>query len=142
MRSALRQNIKQRREHNIVVSENDYARLTGLAESSLDRLPEIAEELLSEMDRAKVTPLSRIPATVIRMGSKVTFRSGDGEVKTVTLVYPGKADIAEGKISILTPVGAALIGLREGQSVAWTSRDGRRLEFEIVSVEAPRDDAN
>ena len=142
MRFALAKNIKQRREHEIVVSENDHDRLTGLAESSLDRLPAIAEELLSEMDRAKVTPLSRIPATVIRMGSKVTFRSGDGEVKTVTLVYPGKADIAEGKISILTPVGVALIGLREGQSVAWSSRDGRRLEFEIVAVEAPLEGEN
>ena len=66
----------------------------------------------------------------------------DGEVKTVTLVYPGKADIAEGKVSILTPVGAALIGLREGQSVAWTSRAGRRLEIEIVSVEAPVEGVN
>jgi regulator of nucleoside diphosphate kinase len=138
----LRQNIKQRREHEIVVSENDHARLTGLAESSLDRLPGIAEELLAEMERAKIRPLSRIPANVVRMGSTVTFRGGDGEVKTVTLVYPGKADIAEGKVSILTPVGAALIGLREGQSVAWTSRDGRRLELEIVAVEAPRADAN
>ncbi len=138
----MRQNIKQRREHEIVVSENDHARLTGLAESSLDRLPGIAEELLAEMERAKIKPLSRIPANVVRMGSTVTFRSGDGEVKTVTLVYPGKADIAEGKVSILTPVGAALIGLREGQSVAWTSRDGRRLELEIVAVEAPRADAN
>ncbi|AWC21830.1 nucleoside diphosphate kinase regulator [Aminobacter sp. P9b] len=142
MRLPLRQNIKQRREHEIVLSESDHAKLTGLAESSLDRLPEIAEELLSEMDRAKIKPLSRIPANVIRMGSKVTFRSGDGEVKTVTLVYPGKADIAEGKVSILTPVGAALIGLREGQSVAWTSRAGRRLEIEIVSVEAPVEGVN
>ncbi|WP_395449501.1 nucleoside diphosphate kinase regulator [Aminobacter sp. UC22_36] len=138
----MRQNIKPRREHEIVVSESDYARLTGLAESSLERLPGIAEELLSEMERAKVKPSSRIPANVVRMGSTVTFRSGDGEVKTVTLVYPGKADIAEGKVSILTPVGAALIGLREGQSVAWTSRDGRRLELEIVAVEAPGADAN
>lgn len=142
MRHPLRQNSKQRREHEIVVSENDHARLTGLAESSLDRLPGIAEELLAEMERAKIKPLSRIPANVVRMGSTVTFRGGDGEVKTVTLVYPGKADIAEGKVSILTPVGAALIGLREGQSVAWTSRDGRRLELEIVAVEAPRADAN
>lgn len=142
MRHPLRQNIKHRREHEIVVSENDYARLTGLAESSLERLPGIAEELLSEMERAKIKPLSRIPANVIRMGSTVTFRNADGEVKTVTLVYPGKADIAEGKVSILTPVGAALIGLREGQSVAWTSRDGRRLELEIVAVEMPREDAN
>lgn len=142
MRFPLRQNIKQRRDHDIVVSENDYARLTGLAQSSLDRLPDIAEELLSEMERARVSPLERMPANVIRMGSTVTFRSGGGEVKKVMLVYPGKADIAEGKVSILTPVGAALIGLSEGQSVAWTSRDGRRLEFDIVAVEAPREGAN
>ena len=68
------------------------------------RLPDIAEELRSEMERAKIKPLNRIPARVIRMGSKVTLHSGEGEVKTVTVVYPGKADIAEGKVSILTPV--------------------------------------
>ena len=95
----MRQNIKQRREHEIVVSQNDHERLTGLAESSLDRLPDIAEELLKEMDRAKVAPLSRIPATVIRMGSTVTFRSGDGEVKTVTLVYGDVRPVNNVKIS-------------------------------------------
>lgn len=137
----MRQNMKRRGEHDIVVSDSDHSKLTGLAQSSLDRLPEIAEELLSEMERARIAPSNKIPATVVRMDSTVTFRSGDGEVKTVTLVYPGKADIAQGKVSILTPVGVALIGLSEGQSVAWTSRNGRRLELEIVKVEAPVDAA-
>ena len=45
------------------------------------------------------------------MGSTVIFRSEDGETRRVTLVFPGQADISKGKISILTPVGAALIGL-------------------------------
>lgn len=135
----MRQTIKQRRQHDIVVSASDHSRLTGLAQSSLDRLPEIAEVLLSEMERARVAPSEKVPDNVVRMGSTVTFRSGDSEVKRVTLVYPGKADIAQGMVSILTPVGAALIGLAEGQSVAWTSRDGRRLELEIVTVEPPRD---
>lgn len=138
----MQQNIKQRQEHDILVSASDHNRLTGLAQSSLGRLPEIAEELLAEMERAHIAPTGRLPENVVRMGSTVTFRGSDGEVKRVTLVYPGKADIAQGKVSILTPVGAALIGLSEGQSVAWTSRDGRRLELEIVAVEAPRDVAD
>jgi regulator of nucleoside diphosphate kinase len=135
----MRQNIKQRRQHDIIVSASDHSRLTGLAQSSLDRLPEIAEALLVEMERARIAPSDRVLENVVRMGSTVTFRGSDGEVKRVTLVYPGKADIAQGKVSIMTPVGAALIGLAQGQSVAWTSRDGRRLELEIVTVEPPRD---
>jgi regulator of nucleoside diphosphate kinase len=54
----------------------------------------------------------------------------------VTLVFPAEADIAEGKISVLTPVGAALIGLTEGQSIMWTTRDGRDQELTILSVKA------
>ena len=55
----------------------------------------------------------------------------------VTLVFPGEADIAQGKISILTPIGAALIGLSAGQSIDWTARDGRIHRLKVESVEAP-----
>ncbi len=64
------------------------------------------------------------------MGSEVEFRDDStGKVQTVTLVFPGDADIAERKISVLTPVGTALIGMRAGDSITWEARDGdlRRL---------------
>jgi regulator of nucleoside diphosphate kinase len=123
---------KNRKKPNIVVSEIDYERLMGLATNVSERLEEIAEELMAELDRAKVVPAKRLPQDVIHMGSTVEFRSNDGQERRVTLVYPGEADIAQGKISILTPIGTALIGLAPGQSISWTARDGKQHEFERI----------
>src|SRR3546814_10983915 len=69
------------------------------------------------------------------MNSHVTFvDEGSGSRREVQLVYPENADIANGRISILTPVGAGLIGLSEGQTITWPDRDGhdRRLRIEQV----------
>jgi regulator of nucleoside diphosphate kinase len=55
----------------------------------------------------------------------------------VTLVYPAEADIAEGRISVLTPVGTALIGLRAGQSITWRTRDGRKQVLTVLRVTPP-----
>jgi len=119
---------------NIIVSNADYERLTDLATASLERLPEVAEELLSEMDRAKVVGDDSLPANVVRMGSTVTFRSDDGRERTEKLVYPVDEDSNAHKISVMTPVGAALIGLAEGQSISWTARDGRSHQLTIEKV--------
>jgi regulator of nucleoside diphosphate kinase len=69
------------------------------------------------------------------MGSTVQFKSDDGQQRRVILVFPGEADISQGKISVLTPVGAALIGLSEGQSIMWTTRDGRDQQLTVLAVE-------
>ncbi|MEO9336367.1 nucleoside diphosphate kinase regulator [Mesorhizobium sp. SB112] len=130
----MRENLKERRAHKIVVSTIDHPRLTGIANAALGRLPELAEELLSEMERARIAPAERIPANTVQMGSKVAYKADDGEVKHITLVYPGEADIEQGKVSILTPLGTALIGLSEGQAVTWTARNGKRLSVEIIEV--------
>ncbi len=53
------------------------------------------------------------------------------------LVFPGQADIGAGKISILTPIGTALIGLSEGQSIVWTARDGKERRLTVIKVENP-----
>ena len=119
---------------NIIVSNADYERLTDLATASLERLPEVAEELLAEMDRAKVVGDDSVPADVVRMGSTVTFKSDDGRQLTETLVYPVDEDSDAHRISVMTPVGAALIGLAEGQSISWTARDGRKHELTVVKV--------
>jgi regulator of nucleoside diphosphate kinase len=126
--------VRNRSVPNIIVSNADYERLTDLATASLERLPEVAEELLAEMERAKVVGDDSVPADVVRMGSTVTFRSDDGRQLTETLVYPVDEDSDTHKISVMTPVGAALIGLAEGQSISWTARDGRRHELTVVKV--------
>ena len=72
----------------IVVSSADYERLNDLADASMERLPEVAEELLSEMERAKVVDADKVPADVVSMGSTVTFTSDDGQTRTLKLVWP------------------------------------------------------
>lgn len=124
---------------NIVVSDADCDRLMDLATASLERVPEVAEELLSEMERAKVMSEDKVPADVVRMGSIVTFRSDagtdDGQHElTETLVYPADEDCDTHKLSVMTPVGAALIGLAVGQSISWTARDGRKRRLMVVKV--------
>ncbi|MEZ5832430.1 MAG: nucleoside diphosphate kinase regulator [Dongiaceae bacterium] len=121
----------------IIVGDTDHARLTSLANAALDAAPDTAEELLSEMDRAKVVADDAVPDDVVRMGSVVEFRSGE-EQKRVSLVFPAEADIAAGKISVLTPVGAALIGLPQGGSITWSARDGTSHQLTVLAVEAPK----
>lgn len=121
----------------IVMCRSDHERLSRLAESAAGRNAEVAEQLFAELDRARVVADQRLGAEVVRMGSTLHFATDAGEERTVTLVYPGEADIAEGKISVLTPIGAALIGLSAGQSIDWASRDGRRHLLTVESVEGP-----
>jgi regulator of nucleoside diphosphate kinase len=121
---------------DIVVGGTDHARLTSLANAALDTVPDTAEELLSELDRARVVADEAVPRDVVRMGSVVEFES-EGDRKRVTLVFPNEANIATGKVSVLTPVGAALIGLAKGQSIAWTARDGASHALTVLSVEQP-----
>lgn len=122
----------------IIVSDIDYKRLTGLAAAVEDRAPDVATVLQHEMDRAQVVPADAIPRDVVQMGSTVEFSADPGEPRRVMLVFPGQADIGAGRISILTPIGAALIGLASGQSIAWIARDGRPHRLTVLSVEPPQ----
>jgi regulator of nucleoside diphosphate kinase len=132
-------NAIQERPPPIVVSEAEYDRLTGLAEAALERLPDAAGSLLAEMDRATIAAPAAMPPDVVRMGSTVDLRGGEGPQR-VTLVYPADADIAAGRISVLTPLGAALIGVKAGQSIHWSGRGGRELALEVVAVEPPAEE--
>jgi len=128
---------KRQRKPAVIMTRSDRERLWRLAESYTTRNPDVADVLMAEIERARLVDDARIPADVVRMGSTLRFTSDLGEDRRVTLVFPGEADIAAGKISILTPIGAALIGLSTGQSIDWTARDGRVHRLTVESVEAP-----
>jgi regulator of nucleoside diphosphate kinase len=132
--TAMRDVVRTRSVRQIIVGNADYERLTDLATASLERLPEVANELLSEMDRAKVVKDGSVPADVVRMGSTVTFKSDDGHSRTLKLVYPVDESLDDHRISVMTPVGAALIGLSEGQSISWTARDGKHHRLTVTAV--------
>lgn len=135
--NAMQEKTRAKRKPVIKIAATDHAKLVSFAEAMESRNPEMAEELMLELDRAKVVADGSISADVVQMGSTVTYKPDTGEVRTVTLVFPGDADIAQAKISILTPIGTALIGLATGQAIQWTARDGRSHELEIIEVRQP-----
>jgi regulator of nucleoside diphosphate kinase len=119
----------------LVLGVEDHRKLMTMATGISGPMAVVADQLMSELDRARVVAQTKLPDTAVRMGSVVTFTTTDGFDRTYRLVYPGEADISSGKVSVLTPIGAALIGLREGQTIPWKARDGRRLALTVTRVE-------
>lgn len=126
--------LTKRRKPAIAMTRLDHERLSRLVGSVAAETSPVADELSAELDRARIVA-GRLPAGTVGMGSTLRFTTDAGEDRTVTLVYPGDADIAAGRVSVLTPIGAALIGLSAGQSIDWTARDGRSHRLTVESVE-------
>jgi regulator of nucleoside diphosphate kinase len=133
---------KRRPKPKIQMSKTDHTRLSALARMIAETNPDLSDELFNELERAKVVADGAVPVDTVQMGSTVSFTADTGETRTVTLVPPNEADISRNRISILTPIGTALIGLSTGQSMHWTTRDGHRQELSILSVSQSSADAN
>lgn len=118
----------------IVLNTDDFRLLTKLAHAGISEASTVADDLLVELDRANVVPPEQLPADVVRMGSRVRYRTGDGDEREVELVYPADADIDRTRISVMTPIGAALIGLAKGQSITWQTRAGRVQMLTVLKV--------
>ena len=122
---------------DITITQTDAKRLMLLAEENEDIIPAVVDVLYAELDRARVVPDDDIGSDVIRMGSFTRFSGISGPSRQITLVYPGKADIARDRLSILTPIGVALIGLSKGQVMDWQTRDGRVQRLMVEAVVPP-----
>ncbi|MCY1709007.1 nucleoside diphosphate kinase regulator [Pannonibacter sp. SL95] len=118
----------------LVLGIEDYGKLMAIASSVTGPTADVADQLIIELDRARIVAQAKLPEDAVRMGSIVTFTTNDAQQRQLQLVYPGEADINAGKVSVLTPIGAALIGLRQGQTIPWSSRDGRDLVLTVVEV--------
>lgn len=119
----------------IMLTASDHSRLSSLVETVADTAPDVYSYLSDELDRATVVAPDEIAPSVVTMDAKVTFRDETtGQTRCVTLVYPQQADLADGKVSILTPVGAALIGVAEGNSIRWFTRDGEARTLTVLEV--------
>jgi regulator of nucleoside diphosphate kinase len=126
----------------IVISAEDLDRLQNVADAAKNTVPHIAEYLQQELDRATVSDAVPDPSQGVTMGSFVEFRDDTtGHVRLVQLVYPAEADSKESRISVLTPIGAALIGLSEGQSIDWQTRGGERKTLTVLKVLHKADDS-
>jgi regulator of nucleoside diphosphate kinase len=101
----------------------------------MEKYPATAEFLAREIDRAEIIPADRPSSNVVTMQSQVRFIDDiSGQQRTVTLVYPEDANVDAGKISILTPIGAALIGLSAGQSIEFQTPSGGWRSLTVITV--------
>jgi regulator of nucleoside diphosphate kinase len=124
----------------IVISEVEERRLMAIATAAFQRFPEVSAALLGELERAEVLPETAMPDDVARIGSIIEFEVDDGRRLKVHLVLPENADINAGRISVLTPVGTALIGLSPGQSMEWSGNDGKERLLTVLSVSCQQSD--
>ncbi len=124
----------------IHITDNDMPQLRKLLEGTKlwnrkDR--EYLEHLEEELDRAVLVPSEKVPGNVVTMNSRMRVKDLDSEKEMlIQLVFPSEADFERGKISILAPIGTALIGYRTGDTVEWKVPSGlRRLRIEEVTYQ-------
>jgi regulator of nucleoside diphosphate kinase len=118
----------------IIISDPEHHELLVLAMAGNGHTAEAADDLLFKLERMRIVPSHNMSPDIVRMGSTVAYRPDNGPEQEVTLVYPARADISLRRISVLTPIGTALLGLRAGQSTTWTARNGRDHVLTVASV--------
>lgn len=122
-------------EPRIILSTQDLDRLERL----LDAMPSFQtpdlDALRHELDRAEVMEPEAIPADVITMNSSARFRDeASGKEFELTLVYPDDTHMTHGTVSVLAPVGSALLGLSVGQAIEWPLPNGRSMTLRVLEV--------
>ena len=124
----------------IQITDDEMRRLRTLAKSGMEIFPRVAHFLACELGRARVVQDGAELRSVVRMGSRVSYRDErTGGVRDVVLVYPHEADISHRRISVLTPVGAALIGLSVGQAIEFQTPGYVQRKLTVLAV-SPRDE--
>lgn len=119
-------------EPRIVVTSTDMERLRTLIDTTAG---DKADALDAELLRAEVVESAQVPPDVVTMNSRVVYRDEDtGETREVTLCYPKDASLEQGRVSVLAPVGAALLGLSVGQEIDWQLPGGKTRRLSILSV--------
>ena len=124
---------EERPRIHLLASESDV--VANLALRIEHRQPVVAAMLLEEIERAELYDAATLPSDAVMLGSEVDFvDENSSQMRKVRLVLPADANIAEGRISILTPMGAALYGLRAGRSIDWPDLYGDERRITIVRV--------
>lgn len=119
----------------ITIGADDFETLNELAMAATGDHTKAADLLFRELERAKVVPNHKLDKGIVRIGSFVSYTIGTTPVRRVQVVLPYLADISANRISVLTPIGAALIGLSQGQVIAFETQNGRRQTLQVASVE-------
>lgn len=119
-------------QNDLIISRSDYEAISSLLRLVSAKETELLEE---ELARALIVDEGALPSNVVSMNSVVSFEDLDnGKMTTITLVYPSQANLEMNKISILAPVGAALIGLTVGQHIDWPITLNKTRRLKVISV--------
>lgn len=122
----------------ITVAQETVAHLEALVEGAAAHMQPVADRLLEELSRARIVAAVRVPTDVAGIGSNIIWRDETtGREHSATLVWPEEADITAGRLSVLTPVGVALLGLKAGARFNWETRTGESRELAVLSVSKP-----
>jgi regulator of nucleoside diphosphate kinase len=122
--------MKDQSSNKVVLSEEDFRLLSALTENVSAQGHKQEGTLTYEIARATVLPESKMPSDVVRLGARVKVKDVDSNREMqFSIVLPQFADVKQQKISVLTPMGSALIGLSVGDRIAWKMPAGiRNLE--------------
>ncbi|RYZ13743.1 MAG: hypothetical protein EON61_06180 [Alphaproteobacteria bacterium] len=104
------------RSPDIAVPQSDHTRLLRLAETLSRRCADLGNRLFQALERAEILPDDTRRA-IVRMGTSLDYETENGDTRTVTLLFPHDEDISVGRVSVLTPVGVALLGLSAGHEM-------------------------
>lgn len=119
----------------ISIPAGDFRRLTALVEAGERAPTPILDYLAQELSRAEVVADDACAPHIVRIGSLVSYRDGlNGRYRTVRVVWPLEADVTRDRISVLSPVGAALLGMSPGQSIAWPRPVGEPRVLTVLAV--------
>jgi len=113
-------------EDDLIITERDFERVEALRPEG---------QLEKELERALVVPDDEVPGSVVTMHSRVRYLDETiGLRREIQIVYPEQADLAEGKVSVLAPVGAALLGVSVGQTIEWRFPDGKLRKLRVEEL--------
>lgn len=126
--------MKKRQIHITAFDKERLDKLVAAARKSGERARSHLEDLAAELSRAEIVESAQVPSDIVTMNSKVIIRDREtSEEETYTLVFPNDADIESGAISVLAPIGTAILGYKEGSDVDWPVPSGkRRIKIEKV----------
>ncbi len=120
-------------EQDIIITDVDLDRLRPVIDQNDSPA---SDSLDAELRRAKVVPQHEVPADVVTMNSEVVYEDcATSARRTVQVVYPKDANASVGKVSVLAPIGSALLGLRVGQSIEWPVPTGKK-RVKVLEVRA------
>jgi regulator of nucleoside diphosphate kinase len=124
----------------IVLTDRDFAMVDRLVTAVLrDAYSTSAVFLSQELRRARVVPATAAPGTAVRLGTRLLYCDHEaGTVRSGTLVPPGESRYGDANISVLSMLGAALLGLSEGQSIRYRTLEGRMRTVSVQRVLAQR----